>query len=925
MKIILSITLGFLAIFCHAENFLTAANCRFSGGSGSFADNQAVFTTDKQGVVYINNIPTPDVGRLYRVKIGFIADRGMRVRAYMENGTNWENSASPFVTADGSQQYITINFRLTKPVTKPSYAAINVNSKGTIRITEVTVTAGEIPTAGSVLFQENCSFSPRDAGRFEGHTPILTVKDDKTNAQIYIQKIATASVELTYNITIEFTATKGMRVFSYIENPDGWQNAPGPRPTATGERQTMRYSFRLRKAVSKPSYIVFQAQGIPGTATIHSVTVHATSPDAIHDADFSGNAQFWTLENGAKVIDDHGNKKLEISGNAVAFSPEFELQPNRSYRITYDVQGITAPGAASMFSEYKVQVLYRQLTGALTPMPGTDGAWIQTFSSGQKKMVTVTNGPKVAKVQLKIFGNPPATIRFDNFAIEVLPQEVIHGKVELDLPFQRGIFSSAPTDFITGKIREISADVKSFTITLKDASGKVRLTRNGEITRPFTAFRIPAPEAVGTENLNITLLNAEGETLASIDTPIIRHAPNPSEVTFRDDGVTLVNGRPFFMIAHWWYTRRGDFDGRTVDFWYNSPEDVAADMRFLREAGFNTVFLGHERFGHIDLAHQNGLMAIVENRRIREKATWQPEVARHRGHPALLAYFGRDEAMVFGVMVDELMAETRMLRAADPYHPLFHNEAPNGTVEEQRAYSIICDVIGRDIYPVGMTRHGHGDLPDKTMTAVGAHTDICMQSVNFNKPVWMILQSLSWGHINTTNRNQPYEAVRSRYPTYAENRFMAFNAIIHGATGIMYHYLGYTIHLPEAYWSSLRKVTLELEYLSPVLVCRTVRDPQLKCSDENIRFLVKNFEGKNYYFIINESAEPKIACFENAPESTLNELFNPIPVIINDGKFTLELPAYGVAVLSEARFKSAEEIFKPSTYTPYSRQTPIRK
>ena len=44
MKTILSVTLGFLAILCHAQNFLTAANCRFSGGNGSFADNQAVFT-----------------------------------------------------------------------------------------------------------------------------------------------------------------------------------------------------------------------------------------------------------------------------------------------------------------------------------------------------------------------------------------------------------------------------------------------------------------------------------------------------------------------------------------------------------------------------------------------------------------------------------------------------------------------------------------------------------------------------------------------------------------------------------------------------------------------------------------------------------------------------------------------------------------
>ena len=45
---------------------------------------------------------------------------------------------------------------------------------------------------------------------------------------------------------------------------------------------------------------------------------------------------------------------------------------------------------------------------------------------------------------------------------------------------------------------------------------------------------------------------------------------------------------------------------------------------------------------------------------------------------------------------------------------------------------------------------------------------------------------------------------------------------------------------------------------------------------------------------------------------------------VNNGSFTLDLPAYGTAVLSEADFKNAAEIYKPATYVPYSKQPELK-
>jgi hypothetical protein len=153
---------------------------------------------------------------------------------------------------------------------------------------------------------------------------------------------------------------------------------------------------------------------------------------------------------------------------------------------------------------------------------------------------------------------------------------------------------------------------------------------------------------------------------------------------------------------------------------------------------------------------------------------------------------------------------------------------------------------------------------------------------------------------------------------------MAYNAIVHGATGIMYHYLGYTIHVPDSFWRDLRKVTLELEYLSPVYTAPTVMEPAMKCSDKGIRFLTKNYQGKNYYLIINESAKPVNARFSSCPEKSLNTLFEDGKILPDNGRFNLEFAPYDVKVLSEASFESGKKIFKPETYVPYSKQ-PILK
>ena len=600
-----------------------------------------------------------------------------------------------------------------------------------------------------------------------------------------ITDVSTPSVDVEYVIQISLTASVGARVFSYIENnSNGWQNK-GKWIVGNGERQTIEIKYKLKKEVSKPSYIVIRSQA-KGTLTVEEVTV--------------------------------------------------------------------------------------------TAMPVAEVS--------QKKMA-------------------PAV-------------------VALDAPFHRGngIFSTNSTDFLNGSVAFNEATAKTYTLVLNGADGRRRFQQEGRTDAGSCVFRIPVPAKQGDiDRLVLSLFDSEGKKIHEETVDVHNYPSSPSEVVFRKDGVTLVNGKPFFMIAHWWHTRRGDYDGETVNYWYDSKQDVLDDMAFLKEAGFNTVFLGHRRFDDLELAQKAGMMAIVENRRLKDKEKWQSEVRANRSNPALLAYYGRDEAMALNVPLDEALAESRMLWEADPYHPLFYNEAPLGTVEEQRAYSVICDVLGRDIYPVKPIGSPHSDMADRTLAVVGKQTELCMEAVNHSKPEWMILQAWAWGH-DGKNKRRPYHEMESRYPTYEENRFMAYDAIVHGATGIMYHYLGYTVHIPDSFWASLRKVTLELSWMSPVLTSETV-PPPFSCNSPVVRMLAKLHDGHVYCILVNESEQAVTAVLKNVDEKRLNVLLDPLPLFPSKGIATLDMPPFAVRVVSTAEFPDATTLFKPNTYVPYHRQPTI--
>lgn len=131
--------------------------------------------------------------------------------------------------------------------------------------------------------------------------------------------------------------------------------------------------------------------------------------------------------------------------------------------------------------------------------------------------------------------------------------------------------------------------------------------------------------------------------------------------------------------------------------------------------------------------------------------------------------------------------------------PVWINEAVDSDARFARQYMPYIDITGCDYYAV---RSSGTDLPSigravERWTAVGQ-----------GRPVWMVLQGFSW-HTAKASRGV-------LYPTFRESRFMAYDAIVHGARGIFY-WGTEMIDNPD-FRRSLFAVTAELAALQPFLI-----------------------------------------------------------------------------------------------------------
>ncbi|HEY6015393.1 MAG TPA: hypothetical protein VIU16_01300 [Gaiellaceae bacterium] len=154
-------------------------------------------------------------------------------------------------------------------------------------------------------------------------------------------------------------------------------------------------------------------------------------------------------------------------------------------------------------------------------------------------------------------------------------------------------------------------------------------------------------------------------------------------------------------------------------------------------------------------------------------------------HPGLGAWKGIDEpanpVSTSRVPAAGLVRAYKRLKQLDPAHPVVIIQAPRGTLADLTPYRGSFDVTGADVYPVSYPPGVHVGGKTTDLGLVGDVTRKMVQAAG-GKPVWTTLQ-IAWSGV-TPSKKRP-ELV-PRFPSLREERFMAYQAIVAGARGLVF-------------------------------------------------------------------------------------------------------------------------------------------
>lgn len=355
---------------------------------------------------------------------------------------------------------------------------------------------------------------------------------------------------------------------------------------------------------------------------------------------------------------------------------------------------------------------------------------------------------------------------------------------------------------------DTAVDWSVVSVTDRVSSVAIPFSRDGNII----SLAPGGPWTPGVHRLAVAVKDTLGNAEVSEKVFLIGEDPRPRRVALRDDGIALVDGKPFYPV--------GIYGIKPHEFNSNNFDKAVGD---LVVAGFNAGHSYQYRWDptFLSAAEKNGMKLWTDGKCALAKSDFFVDALRH--DPSTIAwYIGDDTSMntTPGRLNDRdeacrMLDGTRLTCHADGVR----SRAAKSNLEEYVNYA---DVFLAEIYPIDNFHD------ERCVAEVCRDMDRCWADIRrFGDGrrkcgVWAILQCFhgkSW----------------LRYPTPQEMYATSFAAVIHGATGMTwFHYDGSTKDPKKYYsgmfrtqedWSAMTNIAHRIAALAPVLLERTPTQP----------------------------------------------------------------------------------------------------
>jgi len=545
-----------------------------------------------------------------------------------------------------------------------------------------------------------------------------------------------------------------------------------------------------------------------------------------------------------------------LTGKDCTAKPALEVTPPKEAPRTTEAAAITIPAGATVESKLVYQ-LFEQGKHVLQ-LTATDPAGRLLRAEGLTMDVTALADFMV----FKSFYRDDAAVRYD-----------IHASADM-----------AAQSKIRAELRKDGSDeVLARQEVTPDASGSGRIRFD------------TAGLAMGDYTIAVAMVGADGQPLVQDDLRFAQlrdPAVTDRLVTVRDDNMLIVEGKPFFPI--------GIYQGPATE----------AGLQAFADAGFNLLNIGQmtpqaakpvlDRLQQYNIRAWIPLSHLLDTSQDTDKRKERlaDYAARLGNHPALLCWESIDEPAWGSQNAEGLFDGYRYLRALDQQRPIWTNHAPRNLVSTLAYFNRATDVAGADIYPVPEPQR-QSNIQNPAISVVRDETLKNVEAVAGEKPIFMVLQGFGWKELSQNTADHDSAVM----PTFEQSRFMAYDSIVNGANGVLYWGTHYT-KKPSRFFSELKSLVSELAVMQDVLSERTFTGPghaTLASENASVKLMHKQHSGRDYILLVNETPQD-VTAEVSAPavnDGNLRRLFEAQTVVIADGRFSLTLAGYGVALLSD--------------------------